>query len=148
METVKSKTHPHIEVPATWEGWDTLFQKAIEEKGADYVYEAPEGTSTCAYLAHKEEEDESGEVVHVEYLDTPGCIVGNALMRCGATRNDLLPINTEQASTALKELGLPLPSPVKEAINSTQGRQDGGATWQDALEYGREQYAQYQEDEL
>lgn len=110
-------TFAEIELPQDAETWRDLLVRAIEEKGADYVYEAPGGRfSSCVYF--------NG--------DQPSCLIGHALSYLGVDR-DCLSTYGNTTAIAAGLLGTRVPDPVSEALSVAQGRQDHGATWGDAL---------------
>lgn len=66
-----------------------LLERAVAEKGADYIYFPPGSSGTCLY--------DNG--------DTPGCIVGHALSYLGVSNPDLgrlddAPDNSDEISSS------------------------------------------------
>ena len=99
-----------------------LLTRAVEEKGADYVYpRSVDEALGCAYF-----EDDG----------TPSCIVGHVLAYKGVTLETLpLPDFDNNASVwALQRSGfLEADDRASEALRRAQGRQDGGGDWGEAL---------------
>jgi hypothetical protein len=104
---------------------------AVEEKGADYVYEG-EGTF-CAYVA-------SGE---------PSCIVGNALHRLGVSIPTLVKmdkcaiggsvITSRKVLDVLEDSGFTLDGDVITLLSTAQTLQDDEVPWGEAVRAARDE---------
>lgn len=107
-----------------------LVERAIEEKGSDYIYEKHDG-DTCLYVHDLEPHNEPFE-------PTPGCIVGCALILGGLDVDDFAGINMMPAPVALERLqadGLVNTSgEVMSYLEILQTNQDRGKTWGEANE--------------
>lgn len=95
-----------------------LLARAVEEKGADYVYPEAEkaqyliiGDPVCSYF----------------YEGKPSCIIGHVLSYLGRTKAS----EGSNASTVLRGFGFTLGE--LAAAQSAQGAQDQGGTWGGAL---------------
>lgn len=109
-----------------------LMERAVTEKGPDYLYTIPEGIGSCSYF------DTKGR---------PSCIVGHVLSYKGLGADDLIcPVlypygeaylanyNTGSSVTKLYLEGiLDAPYEVIDALSAAQGFQDTGKTWGEAL---------------
>lgn len=111
-----------------------LLTAAVEERGSDFVYEKPDGESTCLYV---HQDPTTGNV-------SPGCMVGLALNRAG------IPLNVMQGDLssakglllALKRSGyVNYTSAASNIFSEVQHRQDTGIPWGDALDQGIAYYA-------
>jgi hypothetical protein len=112
------------------------LEKAVEEKGEDFIYVNNEGHSsrnkfgeTAAIMCH-----------YVHYDDgTPiaGCIAGNVLNRLGVSLDALSDYETQPIKTVLINLTdaeeVTFDSKVSLLLSNAQCAQDGGQTWGDAL---------------
>jgi hypothetical protein len=114
------------------------LEKAVEEKGEDFIYVNNEGHSSrnkfgeaAAIMCH-----------YVHYDDgTPiaGCIAGNVLNRLGVSLDILSEKETQPIRIVLSELmdeevvTLAFDSKVSLLLSTAQCAQDGGQTWGDAL---------------
>ena len=104
---------------------------AVEEKGADYVYEG-EGTF-CAYVAS----------------DQPSCIVGNALHRLGVSIPTLVEmdhctvggeaISSRKILEVLEGSGFILDNDAVMFLATAQVLQDAEIPWGDAVRMAREE---------
>lgn len=104
---------------------------AVEEKGADYVYEG-EGTF-CAYVA----------------FDEPSCIVGNALHRLGVSIPTLVKmdkcaiggavISSPKVLDVLEDSGFILDDEAVMLLSTAQVLQDDDVPWGDAVRAAREE---------
>lgn len=105
----------------TYDKAEELIERAIEERGADYVYDPP-GTDYCAYF-------------HIED-GTPrcGCIVGLALSYIGLTYADVEDgLNTDtHATKLLVALGVTCTPEAGRLLDLVQEYQDAKFTWGDA----------------
>lgn len=86
----------------------------------------------CSYISASREVQE-GE----------GCIVGQALMRLGFTRDDLRRVEGYSSDMAMEKLDVVMDRDEDTEgllgwINTVQGRQDTGATWQKAVDVADE----------
>lgn len=105
-----------------------LLQRAVDEKGADYVY-VPEdgGLGKCQYF-----HNEGGERV-------PGCIIGHVLAYKGVTYDTLggrflnrMSVTYLASNGTVADLS-DTPHSVLSALRAAQDTQDDGATWSEAL---------------
>ena len=105
-----------------------LLERAVQEKGPDYVYVGPEGNKagelgvSCIYFIDEE---------------TPGCIIGQVLAYKGFTRSDL---NTDWAGLPSLNSGsgvlslrnhevLQVDDRTFRLMRETQQQQDRGVPW-------------------
>lgn len=100
-----------------------LLEKAIADKGADFVY-SPEGTSAnsangCVYFKG----------------GAPSCIVGHVISYMGLEYD--ASIEGTMASTALENLGVELDVQTRLLLNKVQDAQDIGTPWGEALNEAR-----------
>lgn len=113
-----------------------LLERAVAEKGEDYVYR-PDRTSTdpCFYADY----DDYDDYDEVEVPTGPGCIVGHVLSYLGATPEDLAALDLQQpGATAVCEK-LSANADVIGILTAAQDTQDGlwANTWGQALESAR-----------
>lgn len=106
-----------------------LLNRAVEEKGKDFIYEDEDGTlSQCAYFHGSE----------------PGCIVGHVMSYVGVKPEHLVheeenfnrgaTIDSLDLARALSEnAGVEFTHEAKWAMLQAQCHQDRGAIWGDAL---------------
>lgn len=103
-----------------------LINECIDDRGEDYVYEKPSGSSVCLYVHHYE-----------EGVSSAGCIVGMALNKAGIPLDE---IDTQMNASHLLRLledneMLEVSNNAVEYLQYVQDRQDKGATWADARAY-------------
>ena len=109
-----------------------LLERAVQEKGPDYVY--PKSDT--------QDEDGDGDYVclYRNADGSPSCIVGHVFNYLG-----VLPKVGEgrSARQAVMDLGLVTGkwNPTSEILQTAQRDQDAGATWGEALAAAREVYA-------
>lgn len=135
--------------------WRQYLVKAIEEKGGDYVYEAPidwgdvpedARWSECRYVAHANsyakkvvycvgtETVVSGTTVHDEgEIVGPSCLVGYAAYYGGVDLARLAEQEGIPAREALEGIG-PNDEGIRSALDKAQSCQDRGSTWGEAFE--------------
>lgn len=116
----------------TFEKAQELVDAAIAERGEDYVYSKQAGS--CLYV-HSDSwfHDERGEWVRVN--EKPGCIVGVALVNLGVGMDELVSINTLDASAALQHLeqrGVWVETEAVDFLSRVQVSQDNGMPWGEA----------------
>lgn len=108
--------------PLSVEDVRALLVRAVEEKGADYVYEkvpgfwsdgTPMDDVTCNYF----------------HDGKPSCIVGHVFSYCGIERVER---EGDNARTMAVELGIG-DALIGEALDRAQAAQDAGKTWGEAL---------------
>jgi hypothetical protein len=91
-----------------------LLNRAIAEKGADYVYQRTADDDSCAYFKNGE----------------PSCIVGHVLAYKGVTQEDL----PENKNTAIViALRIAQDDRTERLLDSAQSYQDTGTPWGDAV---------------
>lgn len=107
----------------------TLLNRAVEEKGKDFIYEDQTGSlSQCAYF----------------HGDEPGCIVGHVMSYVGVKPEHLVhqeenfnrgaTIDSPDLAKALAEnADIEFTDDAKWALLQAQCDQDRGAIWGDAL---------------
>lgn len=106
-----------------------LLERAVAEKGADYVYQRPTNEQGiprgCAYFHGKE----------------PGCIIGHVLSYLGLTRGDIGQYNTAYSWHALTHcVGFDVRADERtnKLLQTAQCRQDDGHSWGEAVNIARE----------
>lgn len=107
-------------IEITFDEAKSLIQRAIDEKGADYVY--PEAWSiNCRYF--------NGD-------GSPSCIVGHVLHYAGVDGNDWYGTDNNESNVHnLAEDGvLALADATRILLGVAQARQDHGATWDEAMD--------------
>jgi len=109
-----------------------LLDRAVEEKGADYVY--PEGErenwggreNLCSYYTKR-----GGEVV-------PSCIIGHVVDYLGLRKKFLAKREQYEGgpgTSILRTLGVPLTAKAEALLDEVQTQQDEGRPWGDAVDY-------------
>lgn len=94
-----------------------LLTKFVEEKGADYVYAAPnEESEACLYV----------------YNGAPSCLVGHVLVAAGVPFEEIKEVEETSAHTAVPRL-LDVSVDLADALDAAQKKQDGGRPWGEAL---------------
>lgn len=104
-----------------------LLDRAVELKGADYVYprpalDSPGAGNGCFYL----------------HADGPGCIVGHVLHWAGLTNEELSSIEGAKAGGVGRRVPrLHMDERVGDLLAHVQSEQDTGETWGAAVIEGR-----------
>lgn len=102
------------------------MRRAVEKKGADYVYKPPAGNS-CVYF------NKDG---------SPSCIVGHVFADAGVDPDDFLlpgPGRTRSSNSCritildLDGVGVQIDDATRRALDAAQYAQDRGVTWAGAL---------------
>lgn len=119
-----------------------LLKAAVQEKGADFRYESPEGAIGCKYA----------DVMN----DEPSCIVGNALHRKGlhvgmlAEMDDADLVHDQINSTTIRQVcgldtaelyGFRLTESALDVFAAAQAQQDSGVPWGRAVALAAEELA-------
>lgn len=112
------------------------IDKAVEERGADYVY--TDNFLSCAYVVG--EFDEEGITEHAKALNVGEamCIVGVVFREAGFDMSDLsnmdapVVLNTQRPDSLEREGWLEAEHDVIEALRRAQIAQDTGDTWGEA----------------
>lgn len=133
---------PNYEV--TDEVFIEAMEKAVAQKGADYVYPATEfdehgGVSNTDWRASL------GECRYSLPDGTPACIIGQAIHLIDpkyTPEHDLI----ADAATVLDSVFPGLTPPLLAAATDAQVIQDSGYTWGDALDTFRREYARRMDD--
>jgi hypothetical protein len=114
-----------------------LFQIAINERGADYVYQRPHAGGGCYYSDHVF--DNAGDLTEemVPYLK-PGCAWGLALSRTGLVPLRELAVISGFVADVLMTLGFEITPKAKAFMSESQAAQDAGSAWGQAFEMGVE----------
>lgn len=106
--------------PLTYEEAVTLLDKAVEDKGADYVYPRHEGEEGS-------EAAEAGGCMYREDDGSPSCIVGHVIAYAGG---DLRRVPEGLgAGHAVKLAGLSVDETTETLLIRAQMAQDSGASW-------------------
>lgn len=103
-----------------------LLDRAIAEKGEDYVY---------LPVTMIRDDDPETLCLYFNEDDTPGCIIGHVMHYLGVTPTR--GIEGVSGSVALKDLGIKVDEPTAVLINNTQSKQDQGTPWGDAVSFGK-----------
>lgn len=112
-----------------------LLDRAVAEKGEEYVYEIPYSPGECAYF----------------HDERPGCIVGHVLAYAGLERDDLRgresltfpgalrgDLNVMAGPDSLAEYGvLSADDRTVTLLAEAQSKQDEGTPWYDAVEVAK-----------
>lgn len=93
-----------------------LLARAVEEKGADYVY--PEFETGCSYL--------DGE-------GNPSCLVGFVLTYAGVSGFEIENCEGTQAAEVVGSIFPDTEDRVRAALRAAQQVQDNGGTWAEAV---------------
>lgn len=113
---------PHLDLPLARE----LVNRAIDEKGADYVYNVPVGENeTCLYFRNGKPDCLIGHVLHYLGIDQ-GCV------REGESAGGVLISLRGQNK-------LTFTSEAADYLSAAQGHQDNGKPWGAARDYAEEQ---------
>lgn len=116
MTTATKVRAPQI---ITYEVAKTLLERAVEEKGEDYVFR-PRNDNGYWYF-----NPEDG---------TPGCIVGHVLHYKGITVEDIGELNVACGVGMLKDHGvIEADSQTMDLLENAQTEQDQGETWSNAV---------------
>lgn len=105
----------------------SLIDKAIVEKGEDYVYQPvamivdDRHVKQCNYLEYADNEQQEGIV-------GPGCLVGHVLAYDGVPLASLQCREGEGATVAVRVLTSYSPK-IASALRQAQAHQDTGGTW-------------------
>jgi hypothetical protein len=127
-------------IELTWTKVNELLDAAVAEKGADYVYQDPDGRR-----GGEVDEDGCPAAVTCRYVhgDKPGCIVGNVLHRAGVSLSALRDEEGVGAYNSMFErLYVSMPTHASDLLAHVQDRQDVGVPWGDAVREAREQVSQ------
>lgn len=119
----------------TYEEARALLARAVEEKGADYVYPAglKDNNDQCVYFA------EGG----------PACIIGHVAAYLGITQADVdsQMLEGQDAETFMQGLGFHIADEhLGTALRQAQAMQDDGLAWAWALEAFEWAYAHHQNE--
>lgn len=125
------------------------LKDAVAEKGEQFVYEKEEGLAYCAYIhgvGIEYDSDNYAEEPTLTSESTPGCMVGNALVRLGVPMEEFLPFNdSDDANGALQHLrhrgvirfeDYNAELDIKIAYTKAQSLQDQKYPWGEALQGG------------
>ncbi len=114
----------------TYEKAVELAKKAVEAKGADYVYHTPEGER--AVEATRENDWYSPDCVNFDVdSDCPSCIVGHILFDFGVPKDELIEFNEEGSHEFVEWYAS---RQVDVFLEALQRKQDAGLPWGQALE--------------
>lgn len=108
-----------------------LLEKAVGEKGADYVYPRmmTVGDITVATQCDYFREDQ------------PSCLVGHVLSYLGYDNAD--EAEGHSASYAMEKLGIEFDDAAAFILEQAQDAQDSGTPWGEAVENARNEYENY-----
>lgn len=118
-------------IDLTLEKVTVLLHEAVQERGSDYVYRNPDGSSDCLYV-HGNPDGPAA----------PGCIVGWVLHKAGISLEVLEQHEHKPARTVVECLpydnGIPLRSEdgVTTLLRTVQQWQDRGEPWGSAVSKG------------
>ena len=125
------------------------LEKVVREKGADYVYEAPD-EGECMYAEY------DWSSTGYPYVG-PSCVVGHVLIDLGLTPRDLrrlddiegvgVVVSAARLNVALHERGYVFSRKALALLGWAQTVQDDGGTWGHALEAAVDHAGAYGEDE-
>lgn len=101
-----------VDTIITYEMAKDLLQRAVEERGEDYVYPRASSPGGCVYF-----EDDG----------TPSCIVGHVLAYLGYTKDDIEDFN-DQSVGAVSDAA-PMDFQARWLLRDAQIRQDQGTPW-------------------
>ena len=104
-----------------------LLDKAIAERGADYVYNPPEEMAS------------QGQCYYV-HGDQPGCIVGHVLNLFGVSLETLSTVEGNDAFYAIRKLLPSTSEVVREFLTDIQHNQDNGMRWGEAVNEARAEF--------
>jgi hypothetical protein len=129
LNTQEVDTSGPIEI--TLEEAEALLSRAVEERGADYVYRIPviDGESTCSYFD--------------QATQAPSCIVGHVLAYKGLTFMDLSGegLNTYANVEALSDLEvIKVDNETLALLHIAQSEQDAGMPWGRVVEEALKTY--------
>ncbi|UJQ86913.1 hypothetical protein SEA_TREAT_78 [Streptomyces phage Treat] len=138
-----------------------ILRRVVTERGSSYVYVNPEGkkagsgeyTNPNCYYVH-DVVDPEGDGYGVKQV--PGCIVGNFMHKLGVgfkimqheenNTSDSL-VDAIMVSRHEKdengEQKFEFTDTAKRVLRAAQSKQDGGATWGEALKYAEEMYVSF-----
>ncbi|ATW69427.1 hypothetical protein SEA_IMMANUEL3_76 [Streptomyces phage Immanuel3] len=138
-----------------------LLRHAVAAKGKDHVYVNPDGktagqgeySNPSCYYVH-DVVDPEGDGFGMKAV--PGCIVGNVMHKLGVgftvMRNEENNTSDSLVDAVMVsrherdedgEQKFEFTDTAKRVLRSAQSKQDGGATWGEALEYAEEMYVSY-----
>lgn len=112
----------------TDEKFMSTIRELVKEK-PEYVYSPPlhqqtfPGDPSCFYVHTHEETGES---------ETPGCLIGAALYKLGVPLDELRNQETNNATTVLTALHIPLSYDARSTALVLQKVQDDGRSWGEA----------------
>lgn len=92
-----------------------LLERAVEDKGGDYVYRGADDEGGCQYFKEGK----------------PSCLVGHVLNYLGVSPDQVT--EGETAGDELKLLGFELDSRTELLVNKAQRKQDLGYYWDEAV---------------
>jgi len=112
------------------------LERAVEKKGADYVYTLPNGTRAG------EVDPDTNILAGCLYVhgNEPGCIVGHVLHDWGVSLDQLRSYEQDTAETVIqhlmasKDIVVDQYDPVVEVLRTVQTYQDNGETWGEAVQ--------------
>jgi hypothetical protein len=118
-----------VPVSINYEEARALLEKAIADKGEDWVY--PDWTSNCVYF----------------YADgTPACIIGHALSYAGVTLQELGSGNEIDVDALARSYGwVAMDEDAIKLFEVVQEEQDRGKPWGEAYQAGLDQTGGYGE---
>lgn len=96
-----------------------FLEKAIAEKGADYVYEPAQNGERCLYFDN----------------GTPSCLVGHVLSYMGYDSTDVT--ENEDAETTIQKMGIEFDKETARLLCAVQENQDDGLAWGESLRRAR-----------
>lgn len=129
-----------------------LLRHVVAVKGQAHVYVSPKGetagqdehVSPSCYYVHEVVESDGSTT------EVPGCIVGHAMRKLGVdfdtmrreenNTSDSLADAVEATSSEDGEQLFEFTDTAKRVLRAAQSKQDGGATWGEALDYAEEMY--------
>lgn len=115
-----------------------ILTKVVSAVGKDHVYVNNDGIKAGGIIG--------AECTYVHDGDTPGCIVGHAMVRLGVSVGELKPLNTAGALSLLWELEekgvLKTTSMARNVFMEAQMAQDRGATWGEALKEAKDSFVE------
>jgi hypothetical protein len=107
------------------------LHRALEEKGADYIYEQP-SPAACYYLDYNLNDDEDGgHAIRVQNATGPGCLIGHVAYYAGMAKEDLAASEGTPADRLLRGHA---PDAVRLAARALQRAQDQGESWGTAVQ--------------
>ena len=116
-----------------------LLERAVAEKGEDYVYRPDRRETDLCFYADYDDESAYYEFESVGEPTGPGCIVGHVLSYLGATPEDLAALDLQQPTATMVCENLSANADVIGILRAAQNTQDGlwENAWGQALESAR-----------